>query len=202
MANIKKIELFINQGELLKAKELLFKFKNSSHVNKDLKRLNTKLQDMTSLQEAYQINDFKKCYELLDTYPHLNSSELGILLNKHWAKLISECEEYALKGNPKGIKKALDTLISISTRKHKIGDLLRVSFHSKIKAFLAKKNFKSAENIIYSYIDIFGNDNEISSLMKSYELMSKTKLAITQDQNERVQRDKWVNSELIMETNS
>jgi len=32
--------------------------------------------------------------------------------------------------------------------------------------------------------------------------MSKTKLAITQDQNERVQRDKWVNSELIMETNS
>ena len=200
--NINKIDTFINQGEIEKAKEHLFKFKNSSLVNQDLKRLMQKLQDMTLLQDAYKLSNFKKCYEILDTYPHLNSSELGILLNKHWAKLISECEDYALKGNAKGIKTTLDTLISISTRTNKIGDLLRVSFHSKIKASLANKNFRNAENIIYSYIDIFGNDNELSSLMNAYEVMSKTKLAITQDQNERVQRDKWLNSEVIMEINS
>lgn len=197
--NINKIELFINQGELKKAQELLVKFKNSSHVNKELKRLHTHLQNMTTLRDAYAVNDFKRCYEILDTFSHLNSSQLGILLNKHWAKLINECENFALKGNAKGIKKTLDTLISISTRKNKIGDLLRVSFHSKIKASLANKKFKNAENIIYSYIDIFGNDNEISSLMKTYEHVSKTKLAITQDQNERGQRDKWMSSKLIIE---
>lgn len=197
--NIDKIDILINQGDLEKAKNLLFKFKNSSLVNQDLKRLNQKLQDMTQLQNAYTIDDFKKCYEILDIYPHLNSTELGILLNKHWAKLISECEDYALKGNAKGIKTTLDTLIKISTRTNKIGDLLRVSFHSKIKASLANKNFKNAENIIYSYIDIFGNDTEISSLMHAYEVLSKTKLAITQNQHQRGERDQWINSEILMQ---
>ncbi len=196
------IDTLIAQGKLSKAKELLATFKNSSHVNIELKRIHFNLQSMQELLNAYELNDFKNCYEILDSNPHLNSSELGILLNKHWAKLINESEEYALKGDAKGVKKTLNTLISVSTRKHKIGDLLRVSFHSKIKGSLANKNFKNAENIIYSYIDIFGTDNEIESLMHSYELMSKRALAITQNQNKRVDRDKWMESEIIKEMSS
>jgi len=199
---ISKIDSFVNQGDLVKAQKLLATFKNSSHVNQELKRIHTNLQNMQELLYAYEKNDFKSCYEILDTNPPLNSSQLGVLLNKHWAKLIHECEEFALKGNAKGIKTALNTLISISTRKNKIGDLLRVSFHSKIKASLANKRFKNAENIIYSYIDIFGTDTEIRSLMHAYELMSKNTLAITQDQNRQVKRDKWRDSKLIMEMES
>ena len=200
--SIKKIDLCIEQNDLVKAKKLLSNFKNTSHVNRELKRLYEKLNNMQNLQDAYEINNFKRCYEILDSHHPLNSTQLGILLNKHWAKLINECEEHALNGNAKGIKTTLDTLISISTRKNKIGDLLRVSFHSKIKASLANKRFKNAENIIYSYIDIFGSDNEIKSLMNAYEVMSKKSLAITQEQDERVRRDKWMESELIMESDS
>ena len=199
---VAKIDTLIAQGELTRAKELISTFKNSSHVNRELKRIHLNLQSMQELLGAYESNNFKSCYEILDSNPQLNSSQLGVLLNRHWAKVIDKSEEYALKGDAKGVKKTLNSLISISTRKNKIGDLLRVSFHSKIKGSLANKNFKNAENIIYSYIDIFGTDNEIKSLMNSYEMMSKRVLAITQDQNQRVHRDKWMESEIIKEMDS
>ncbi|DAB30787.1 MAG TPA: hypothetical protein CFH84_02130 [Sulfurimonas sp. UBA12504] len=197
--NIKKIERFIKQGELQKAKEHLQLFKNSSFMQEELKRLIRSLNAMIRLQNAYKTNNIKTCYEILDTNKSLNASKLGILLNKRWALLVSKCEEYALQGDAKSIKLALANLISISTRTDKIGDLLRVSFQSKIKASLFAKNYTSAHNIIYSYIDIFGNDNEMKSLMKTYEYLSSQKLAITFEQGERTPRDAWLSSELIME---
>ncbi len=199
---IAKIDAFISQGQLKKAKELLWTFKNSLSVNRELKRIHQNLQSTQELLNAYELNDFKSCYEILDSNPHLNSSQLGVLLNRHWAKLIDQSEDCALRGDAKGVKKTLDSLMRVSTRKNKIGDLLRVSFHSKIKGALANKNFKNAENIIYSYIDIFGADNEINSLMNAYEAISKKSLAITQDQDRRVDRDKWMESEIMRETTS
>ena len=153
---------------------------------------------MAQLKNAYKNNDFKTCYEILDTHHHLNISELGVLLNKHWIKLINTCEEYALKADPNAIKSTLNTLLLVNTRSSRIGDLLRVSFHSKIKAYLAKRSFHGAQNIIYSYIDIFGSDCEIKSLMTTYEALSKKKLAITQDGNNLINRDKWIQSEVII----
>lgn len=197
--NIKKIDLLIKQGELQKAKEHLKLFKNTSFMKKELERLIKNFNSMIKLQNAYKANDFKTCYEVLDTNKNLNATELGILLNKHWAELVTECEEYALRGDAKSIKLALENLITITTRKDKIGDLLRVSFQSKIKAFIANKNYQGAQNIIYSYIDIFGNDNEMKSLMKTYEYLSASKLAITLENGERTPRDEWIKSEIIME---
>ena len=195
---MQKIAAFINEGKLLQAKELLQKFKNTSFVKNDLKKLHYQLQHMAQLKNAYKNNDFKTCYEILDTHHHLNMSDLGVLLNKHWIKLISTCEEYALKANPNAIKTTLKSLLLVNTRTSRIGDLLRVSFHSKIKAYLAKQSFHGAQNIIYSYIDIFGSDCEIKSLMTTYEALSKKKLAITQDGNNLIDRDKWINSEVIV----
>ncbi|MCD4668239.1 MAG: hypothetical protein K8R44_06600 [Sulfurimonas sp.] len=120
------------------------------------------------------------------------------MLQKQWSKIISKCEVFALKGNIKDIKTTLGEFINLSSRRDKIGDLFRVSFHSKIKGLLAQKKYKKAEAIIYSYIDIFGLDNEIISIMKMYENFSKTRLAITQNQNNRIDRDNWINSEIIM----
>ena len=194
--NISRIDTLINEGKLQRAKELLLKFKNTSFLNKELKRLYLNLEYMQKLQNAYKENDFKLCYELLDEHHQLNITTLGIILNKHWAKLMHICEDFALKANPKGIKDTLDSLLLINTRKGKIGNLLRVSFQSKIKAYLSKKSFRGAQNIIYSYIDIFGADSEIKSLMNTYELMSKKKLAITQVENK--DRDEWIKSEFII----
>ena len=195
--NMKTIDTLIQRGDLKKAKEMLLDFKNTSYINKSLKEAYTHLANMKKLQDAYEKNDFKSCYEILDQHHKLNISELGILLNKHWAKLMNQCEDYALKANPQGIKSTLNDLLLVQTRVGRIGDLLRVSFHSKIKAYLAKKSFNGAQNIIYSYIDIFGSDNEIKSLMRTYEVLAKKKLAITQDENKRVPRDKWLDSEVI-----
>jgi ABC-type multidrug transport system ATPase subunit len=124
--------------------------------------------------------------------------ELGELLENHWSKLMQKCEEYALAGNIKEIKKTLGELIGLYSRRNKIGDLLRVSFHVRIKTLSGKKDFKAAEAIIYSYIDIFGIDSEISEIMKKFEKSTKQKLAISEAQFERPRRDKWRDFDTIM----
>lgn len=109
-----------------------------------------------------------------------------------------ECENYALQGDIQSIKETLQELINIPTRVQRTGDLLRLSFYTKIKHLISKNKFKSAENIIYSYIDIFGLDTEIKTLMRTYEKLYGNKLAITANQNLMKERNVWLNSEFIV----
>ncbi len=171
---------------------------NYSYENSNTKKSETEIQSEKFLL-AYEKSDFKECYELIDN-SSLEDLELVALLEKHWVKLMIECESYALDGNIKAIKTLLGELISTKTRTEKIGDLLRVAFYSKIKTLGESKKFSSAENIIYSYIDIFGVDIEIKDMMKEYEKISKNRLAITHNENEKVLRNNWLNAALIVES--
>jgi len=195
LANSKKE---IHAGNIDSAIKIITKLQNIDYISKEVSVQKQECKAIKELQDAYNKNDFNNCYEVLDKYQSLSSCELGLLLQKQWFKIVSQCEVFALKGNIKGIKKRLGEFIYISSRRDKIGDLFRVSFHSKIKELLSQKNYKKAEAIIYSYIDIFGLDNEIISIMRIYEGLSKTKLAITQNQNSRIDRDNWINSDIIM----
>lgn len=89
-------------------------------------------------------------------------------------------------------------LLDLSSRSNKVGDLLRVSFHTRIGILMEKNNFKGTEAIIYTYIDIFGVDSEISHLMKKFEKISSHKLAITQSHEDRPTRDSWRYNDIIM----
>ncbi len=190
-----EIQNYIKYGEVDLATESLEKFKELPSIALELDTLREDCRSMQKLKNAYEMNDFKSCYEVLDTCKGLEFSQLGILLDKHWSKLMQSCEEFAYMGNIKEIKTTLGELILLNTRRDKIGDLLRVSFHAKIKMLIAKKSMKSAENMIYSYIDIFGVDTEIKLIMRLYEATTKAKLAITE--NSRRARDNWINSEII-----
>ncbi len=170
---------------------------NYSYDNSTQEKSRTEIQG-EKLFLAYEKSDFKECYELIDRYS-IEDLELVTLLEKHWIKLMIECEGYALDGDVKSIRTLLGELISIKTRAEKIGDLLRVAFYSKIRTLQESKKFSSAENIIYSYIDIFGVDIEIRDIMKEYEKRNSKKLAITHNENEKVLRDDWLNAALIVE---
>ncbi len=171
---------------------------NYSYDNSTQEKSRTEIQG-EKLFLAYEKSDFKECYELIDRYS-IEDLELVTLLEKHWIKLMIECEGYALDGDVKSIRTLLGELISIKTRAEKIGDLLRVAFYSKIRTLQESKKFSSAENIIYSYIDIFGVDIEIRDIMKEYEKRNSKKLAITHNENEKVLRDDWLNAALIVES--
>jgi len=188
----------IDKCDLNSAIKKLTKLQHIDSVKSKIATQKDECRAIKKLQDAYKIDDFVKCYEILDKYNSLNATTLGSQLQNHWSKIISKCEAFALKGNVKDIKLTLGELINLSTRRDKIGDLFRVSFHVKIKGLMAKKAYKNSESIIYSYIDIFGLDNEIISIMRLQESRSKTKLAITQNQNDRQSRDNWINSEIIM----
>lgn len=196
-------QMQLNQKAL--AKETLSNYLTVLSKRDEIKNLldETKTRDKTDTDKAkllllYEKNSFKECYELIDT-SDIKDLELVALLEKHWIKLMLKCEEFALDGNVKEIKRSLDELIKTKTRADKIGDILRVAFHAKIDTLLREKNFNSAQNIIYSYIDIFGEDIEMKDIMKKFEKSSSTKLAITQNQPSRESRYNWLNSELIVE---
>ncbi len=150
-----------------------------------------KLDDNTlKLYSAYDKSDFLICYELLDNNLYLNELEIANLLNKHYQNIIYKCDEYALKGDIQSVQKELGSLILISTRKEKTGSLLRVSFYVKIKLLMNYKTAKQAENMFYSYLDIFGIDEEISRIMQDFE-KSYNKLAISEDQNIVKDKHAW-----------
>lgn len=194
-SSIKSIQKDIQKCDLTSAIKKLSKLQNIPSIEKTISLQKNECRAIKKLQSAYKVNDFISCYEIIDSNHFLNTTELGILLQTHWAKLISKCEAQALKGNVKSIKETLDELIHLKTRKDKIGDLFRLAFHTKIKALVFQKAYKKSESIVYSYIDIFGIDKEITSIIRTIEKRSKTKLALTQGAH--ISRDQWVNSKFI-----
>ena len=196
--SIDEIRKALDLGEVDNAIALIKQLLDAPNLKDELQELYKEAKLVQNLQDSYKDNDFKSCYQILDSTNSLHNLELSKLLEAHWSKLMNKCEESALIGDIKNIKNTLGDLISVKSRLGKIGDMLRLSFHTKIKALMAKRSFKSAENIIYSYIDIFGQDSEIFSIMKTYEKVTKSKLAITDAKYFSLPRDNWLNSSLIM----
>ena len=199
---LENIQKHIDSCDLKSAIAKLSKLQNINSIKERVHEQKEECKAVKKLQDAYDVNNFIQCFEIIDSHPILNSTKLGKLLQSHWLKLISKGEAFALKGNMKDIKEILGELIKLETRRDKIGDLFRLAFHTKIKAFIAKKTYKKAEAIIYSYIDIFGSDKEIKAIMKNYEAKSKTKLAITHEQHTKQDRNKWIQHEAIMGSES
>ncbi|PHQ89311.1 MAG: hypothetical protein COB42_07190 [Sulfurimonas sp.] len=194
--SLRSIKKDIQKCNIDSAVKKLSPLQNIASIAQEVSLHKDECKAIKKLQDVYKNNDFIKCFEIIDTYHVLNTTELGILLQAHWIKIIVKAEGFALKGNIKDIKITLGELISLKTRRDKIGDLFRLSFHTKMKALIHKKTYKKAESIIYSYLDIFGLDKEVTSIMRNLEKKSKIKLALTQ--NTRMPRDTWINSDLIM----
>lgn len=194
---LKRITKELKKGQVQKAEEMLQTLQGVKEIQVDTQRLRENCIAMRELQRAYEHNDFTKCYEILDANLSLHNTELASLLERHWAKMIALCEEHALNANIAQIKNTLGELLTLPSRLDKIGDILRLSFQSKIIHFLDTRMYHNAQNIIYSYIDIFGMDSEILELMKQYESLAEKKLAITHEQDSRGHRDSWIYSSIV-----
>ncbi len=192
---VEQIESFIYEGEIKKAKTAIVFIENIPNLKDKVESFLKECEDFEILKSHYEKNNFKACYQTLDSYPDLKKTQLGELLEKHWATLMQKCEDFALKGDIIGLKQALSELATLKSRVAKLGDLFRLTFHVKIKEYLALRNFRDVERTIYRYIDIFGLDYEIKELMKKYEHKKQIKLAITQDPS--TNRDSWIDSDFV-----
>jgi len=195
---LQKIDLLIDNGQIDNAITGITALHHSTCTQEALKDVYIKAHLAKELLYEYEQNNFKACYELIDANEILQKLHITILLEKHWQKLMEECESFALKGDIRSLKETLQKLILIKTRTSRVGDLLRLSFQIKIKQLIAHKKFKNAENIIYSYIDIFGMDKELNIIMNSYKKYVPNALAITQTKEKRIERDSWLNSQVFM----
>jgi hypothetical protein len=199
LLSVDEIKQDLKRCNLKSAIKKITKLHNVESIATTINTLKDECKALKKLQDAYEENNFIRCYELLDQHNILNSTDLGVLLQSHWLKIISICEEHAFKGSIKEIKLTLGDLIILSTRSEKIGDLFRVGFQSKIKKYISKKLYEQSELIIYSYIDIFGIDTEMVHIMQNFEKLSNKNLAITQTSNKRHNRDSWIDSSIIKE---
>jgi len=195
---LKNVSSAINNVKVDEAIQQIKSLQNFTCNEDKLEELYDNALSVKKLLSCYEENDFQTCYALIDSDERLQKLEIAKLLEKHWQKLMIECENYAFQGDIQSIKETLHELISIPTRVQRTGDLLRLSFYTQIKHLINKNKFKSAENIIYSYIDIFGLDTEIKALMRTYEKLSGDKLAITENQNLTKERNAWLDSEFIV----
>ena len=196
---LNNINSALNAASLQKATTMMESLKSISLIEDELKFLEQKAKVIEELIQSYKEGKFKKCYEILDEYPQMFIElKLANMLEKHWNKLMQKCEEYARYGNIKGIKKTLKELISIKSRKKRVGELLRLTFIVAIDNFISQKKFSSSENFIYSYIDIFGLDTHLQRIMKEHEKKSSHKLASIINQQHKTEHDAWLHNKLIV----
>ena len=198
--NIHDTREYIKIGKIENAKKCLNKLQDIPHFKDDLKILEDESLAMVQLQEAYKEKSYEKCYEILDSMPSLHYTELSQTLERHWIQLINRCETYALQGDLRGVQKTLSHLITVPTRTDKIGDLLRISYGARIKKLIEHKSYKKAELLIYSYIDTFGKDSEISFISRIFEKNSHIKLALHEHDFSNRARDCWLESNLVKGT--
>lgn len=194
---LKNIDVAIDNAKMDEAIQQIKSMQRFTCNQERLEELFDKALSAQKLLASYEANNFKKCYERIDKDERLQKLEITKLLERHWQKLMDQCEKHALEGNIQGIKETLQELMYISSRAQRTGDLLRLSFYTQIKQLINKNKFKSAENIIYSYIDIFGMDKELKIIMKNYEKQTSKKLAITHEQEKKRTRESWLHSEVL-----
>ena len=197
-ANAQKLILLNLQAQ---AKEQIKKYITVISKRDELQLITSEHINFRKFLLAYEENNFKLCYELMDKYPKIKLVKIAKLLEEHWSKLIKKCEVSANNGDILSIKKILSTLLLTSTRLDTIGSLLRLSFQVKINKQLKNKEFLSCEALLYSYIDIFSEDAIIKIYMKRFEEKSNIILALTHSQEVKDKND-WVYSEITMNLDS
>lgn len=194
---LEEINTLLNAASVDKADELIQSIDTLPFVSAEITLLKEKKRAVKILLSLYQQNKFQECYLLLDEKKTMFLElKLANLLEKNWVHLMQRCEKYALYGNIKGVKQTLQELLTLKSRSQRVGELLRTAFIVKIEESITKKNLLSAENFIYSYVDIFGSDTKVQRIMHLYERKAAKKLAIT-PQSIQIARDAWLHNRLI-----
>ncbi len=176
--NLEEIQQAIFEMDIYKIKTLLTNLKGKITTSKTIE-LQQIINDIKTLKQAYENDEFFKCFELIDNTKSLHKTQLYELLQTHWKKLIIKCEDKALQGDIGSVKNILGELINLKNRQTKIDSLLKLSFYIKIKVMLKQKEPNKMEKLIYAYIDNFGEDEEIHKLSNIFEKSFKKKIAIT-----------------------
>lgn len=189
---LNEIDFSLTKGDVTISYKKLKQIYNLVDSKEKLKYITTKLDLVKKLYDLYSKDEINSCYEIIDKHRVLDDVELSMLLQKHWRKLITRCEKLALKAELKEIKKILKDFIFIDSKNEKVGSILRVAFQVKIKQLLMIQEFRKAEKVIYSYIDIFGRDIEINEIIQELEKISDIKLAIIANENRAMKRDAWL----------
>ena len=184
-----------------KAKKQIQKYLSVVSKHHELELITSQYQIFRKFLLSYKENDFKQCYELIDKHKKLKLTKTAKLLEQHWAKLISKCEQNAINGDISSIRKNLGVLMLTSSRLDIIDLLIKKAFLQKIRQLIKNKDKNSCEIILYSYIDIFTQDEKIEDLMNKFQKKFNVTLAISQKMKKN-EKYPWLNSKITKNLDS
>jgi len=168
----------LKKDNIYKTTTKLAKIQSTKQLKTEITKTIQHLKMEKKLEIAYSVSDFASCYELIDRYRYLQTTQLGTMLQKHYSKTIQTCEEYAIKGDMSMLKQASKNIVNIKSKEAKLLNLLKLCSSSMVFNLLSKREFDSVQQAIYKYIDIFGKDTNIKFMIKIYETKTKTKIAV------------------------
>ena len=194
--SVHRAKELINIGNIDHAESIIQRLEKVLQYEKTASQLREMSQNFRKLKDAFQEDNLFLCYKLMDANDFLKESDLGKQLEEKWNKKIKVYEKYAIMGLVDELLVALGDLLKLSSRRDRIGDLLRLAYRIKIKSNLKKAEYKRAKELILYYIDNFGLDVEIKNTIKMYVKQSSLKFVLTRTQSRRKPQDFWLYSKV------
>ncbi len=120
------------------------------------------------LLEVIKKDDRYSVYELVASYPILESMPEFIVYDEMFDEVLSNAMLSVAKGQIKRVKQILSPYAGIPIFKPKIKECVRQATFNKLSILLAENYFESAKRIADFYIKEFGKDDEYEDLLKQY----------------------------------
>lgn len=192
LESVNEAKELINVGNIDNAEIIIQRLEKITKYEKIAHKLREESQDIKKLFDAFNVDKLFLCYKLIDLNSSLKESDLGKLLQARWHDKMKSCEKYAIKGQIDELLSSLGELKQLPSRSSKVGELLRLAYRAKIAHEVKKNEYKDARKLILFYVNTFGFDIEIKSIISLYDKKSSYQFVLTPAQLRRKPRDFWL----------
>ncbi len=134
------------------------------HLQKNYEHMSQFIDKAKQLYNADERDDLCSCFEILDSFIELTILPRAKILESKWQKMITTCENSALKSDVKDIILQTKKFMPLYSRQEKIGSLFRLAYLIQLKSL--DKNDKKLIIGIEQYLRFFGGDSELVELLK------------------------------------
>ncbi|WP_321778366.1 hypothetical protein [Sulfurimonas sp.] len=165
-----KSQEFINAGNTHAAIKMLRILTDFPDFSVEVKDLMIDIESKQKFFKALKDEDIPAAYNMLDHSDDLQETEDGQILHEQWSKDLSIANICAVEGDIKGIEKALERYMTISSKYMSLGSVFGWSYMIQLElAIKAKKEQADIENGIKNYILNFGLEDQILSFYEIFK---------------------------------
>lgn len=167
-ASIAKLRKLIDEGQYDEAFSGIKQVAIFLPYKEQLMELAKEIQLRQKLLEAIRSDNIQSAYELVSSYPILESMAEFIAYDEAFDEVLSNAMQSVANGEIKLVQQILSPYAGIPVFKPKIKECIRQATFNKLGFLLAAKSLAVAQTIAAYYVKEFGKDDEYEKLLKHY----------------------------------